>query len=137
MVDTTARRMDLEQRREPRFGLELRGIAWRAKPPRQYVRGSTVNMSRNGFAFCIGKEESSTFAAGDSIRFEIGVCTDLLRHSEAILQGAGTVVRIEPWTLADQFLLGVRTRITKLTRRPQTSGVKLGPSGPSGLAKAS
>lgn len=137
MVDHIASGVVVEQRGAPRFGLELRGIAWRAKPPRQYIRGSTVNMSRNGFAFCIGNEESSAFAAGDSIRFEIGICTDQLRHAESVLEGTGTVVRIEPGIFTHQLLLGVRTRMTRLTRRPQGQGGRLGSSMPGGMAKAS
>lgn len=137
MVDHTASGLVVEQRSAPRFGLELRGIAWRAKPPRQYIRGSTVNMSRNGFAFCVGREESSAFAAGDSIRFEIGVCTDQVRHAEAVLEGTGTVVRIEPGIFTHQLLLGVRTRMTRLTRRPEGERGRLGPGEPGGMAKAS
>lgn len=132
MVDPKAR-LVVERRHETRFGMELDGIAWRAEPPWQYVRGNTVNMSRNGLAFLIRREEASAFAAGDAIRFRIGVCTDLLRHSEAILEGGGTVVRVQPLTgVPDKFLLAVRTRMTHLTRLPQVDGDQIGPDQPSG-----
>ncbi|MBS1824069.1 MAG: PilZ domain-containing protein [Acidobacteria bacterium] len=134
MNDSDAHRIVVERRREVRFGMDLSGAAWRMEPPWQYARGKTLDVSRSGLAFLVGRDDASAFATGDTIRFEIGVCVDLPHGAEAVLQGGGTIVRVEQvpgWP--PQSLLGVRTDMVRLTRRRHAGGEFGGP----GLAQAS
>lgn len=134
MSDSDTQSIVEERRREVRFGMGLRGAAWRMDPPWQYARGKTVDMSRSGLAFLVGCDDGIAFAVGDAIRFEIGVCVDVPHCAETVFQGGGTVVRVEPQSgWPPQCVLGVSTETVRLTRRRHAGGG----FGGEGLAQAS